>query len=263
MPSPFPGMDPYLEDPGLWPDVHHELISETRAFLGGCLRPHYSVRIEERVYLSDESDPGRSVIVPDVMVVPRHGRGAPLGGTGWVAIDEPLVVTSIFEEEIREARVEIVDREGRRVVTVIEFLSPTNKVPGARGQSSYQQKRLEVMGSPSHLVEVDLLRGGVGIDLREGYPPCDYLVHVSRVDRRPQGLLWPVRLPDRLPVIPVPLKPGDPDVPLDLQAVLSTAYDRAGYDLSVDYKGEPTPPLSAESRAWSAGLLQARGLRAG
>jgi hypothetical protein len=123
MPSPFPGMDPYLEDPGLWPDVHHGLISEIQAALNRQLRPKYHVRVEERVYISDENDPGRSVIVPDLQVAVRPGQeGSAFDPTRGPALDvaEPIVVTTLLDEEIHEARLEIVDREARLVVTVIE-----------------------------------------------------------------------------------------------------------------------------------------------
>jgi hypothetical protein len=203
------------------------------------------------------------VIVPDVRVAPRPGwenRPFEPGGVG-VEVVEPVVATTLIEEEIREARLEIVDREQRLVVTVIEVLSPTNKVPGSRGRASYEQKREEVMKSPSHFVEIDLLRGGVGIYTKETIPRCEYLLHVSRVDMRPRGLLWPVRLSQRLPVIPIPLKQGDPDAALDLQAVLESAYDRAHYDFRVDYTREPVPPLPAEWAEWADRLLKEKGLR--
>jgi Protein of unknown function (DUF4058) len=264
MPSPFPGMDPFLEEPGLWPDVHHEIISEARAQLGAQLVPKYYVRIEERVYISDENDPGRDVMVPDVRIAARPGWEdrpfEPRGGTA-VEIAEPIVVTTLIDEEIREARLEIVDREQRLVVTVIELLSPTNKVPGSRGRASFEQKRQEVMNSPSHFVEIDLLRGGVGVRTRETLPPCEYLVHLSRNSKRPKALAWPIRLSQRLPVIPIPLHAGDPDARLDLQAVLTTAYDRARYDLSIDYTRDPVPPLPPEWAAWTDRLLKEKGLR--
>jgi hypothetical protein len=221
MPSPFPGTDLYLEEPGLWPDVHHELISVSREMLNRQLRPKYHVRVEERVYISDEND----------------------------------------QDEIHEARLEVIDRAQRLVVTVIEVLSPTNKVAGSRGRASYEEKRSEVMISPSHFVEIDLLRSGVAMFARETLPPHDYLAHISRKDRRPKGLLWPILLTQRLPVIPIPLKPPDPDAPLDLQEVLSTAYDRAAYDLEIDYGKAPVPPLDESSSKWADDLLRAKGLR--
>jgi hypothetical protein len=263
MPSPFPGMDPYLEDPGLWPDVHHELISGIRERLNRLIRPKYVARVEERIYVSDEEDPGRSVLVPDVRVNERVGRGN--GGAGpsgpVVAVDEPLVVTTLIEEEIHESRVEILETLTREVVTVIEVVSPANKVGGARGRESYQRKRRAVMTSPCHWVEIDLLRRGLPTFSRELLPPCEYVVHVSRVEQRPRGRVWPVRLTSRLPVVGIPLRGGDPDAALELQEVLNTCYDRAAYDVSIDYRHEPDPPLPPELAAWADQLLRERGLR--
>jgi hypothetical protein len=257
-------MDPYLEDPGLWPDVHARFIAIASDYLAARLRPKYFVRIEERVYISDENDPGRSVLVPDIRIAIPPGRE-------WTAFapgdpyereaPEPIVATTMMDDEIHESRLEIVDRQGRTVVTVIELISPTNKVPGSRGRASFEMKRREVMNSPSHWIEIDLLRAGQGLYTRESIPPCEYLVHLSHVDRRPSGWLWPIRLSQRLPNIKVPLRPEDPDASLDLQTVLTTAYDRAGYDLSVDYTRDPVPPLTGEWVAWSDGLLKAKGLR--
>ena len=110
-------------------------------------------------------------------------------------------------------------------------------------------------------MEIDLLRSGVGFRPDWVDPSCAYFVHVSRVQRRPKGLVWPIRLSQRLPVIPIPLRPEDPDASLDLQAVIATAYDRAGYDLSVNYTRDPVPPLTGEWPGWADGLLKARGLR--
>jgi hypothetical protein len=214
-------MDPYLEAPWLWPDVHHELLSVARELLNRRLRPQYYVRVEERVYISDEN-----------------------------------------EDEIHEARLEVIDAKQQAVVTVIELLSPTNKVAGARGRASYEQKRREVMTSSSHFVEIDLLRAGDHLHTRELLPEAEYFVHVSRQDRRPRGLVWPIRLTQRLPVIGVPLREGDDDAPLDLQWVLETAYDRAAYDMQIDYGQQPTPPFPTELADWANQLLVAKGLRA-
>ena len=117
------------------------------------------------------------------------------------------------------------------------------------------------MTSSSHFVEIDLLRDGDHLHTRELLPSGDYFVHVSRKDRRPKGYVWPILLPQRLPVIGIPLKEGDGDVELDLQMVLATAYDRAAYDLEVDYRSEPSPPFSQQYADWANALLIARGLR--
>ncbi|MCX7396148.1 MAG: DUF4058 family protein [Planctomycetales bacterium] len=174
---------------------------------------------------------------------------------------EPVVLTTLIEDEIHEARLEVIDTHQHTVVTVIELLSPTNKISASRGRASYEQKRREVMTSSSHFVEIDLLRDGNHLHTRELLPPGEYFVHVSRKDRRPKGYVWPILLPQRLPVIGIPLKEGDGDVELDLQMVLATAYDRAAYDLEVDYRSEPIPPLSHPHAEWANTLLIAEGLR--
>src|SRR5437763_15907809 len=108
MPSPFPGMDPYLEAPELWPDVHHRLISEIQAALVPQLRPRYVARVELRVYTSDYDDPGLEVLIPDVRVERTKRRGAKkIGPTSDVALVEPLTIPISFNEEIEEARLEI------------------------------------------------------------------------------------------------------------------------------------------------------------
>jgi hypothetical protein len=260
-------MDPYLEEPGLWPDVHLGLISQIQAQLNQRLRPKYHVRVEERVYVSDENDPGREVIIPDLRVADagRNARddwsAAETAGV-YAAVAEPVVLTTLIDDEIHEAFLEVIDRADQSVVTVIEILSPTNKVSGSRGRASYQEKRREIMTSASHLVEIDLLRAGVAIHTRELLPPADYYVHVSRKAKRPKAVVWPILLTQRLPVIAIPLRPEDADAPLDLQEVLTVAYDRAAYDMAVDYRREPVPPLTEPQQCWAHALLHSRGLRA-
>jgi hypothetical protein len=257
-------MDPYLEHPGRWPDVHLRMIAISSDLLTAQLRPKYFVRAEERVYLSDQQDPGRAVIIPDMRVVETsggHRQSGTQAGRSAVATIEPIVATTLFDEEIHEARLEVIDRELRSVVTVIEVLSPTNKYPGSRGQRSYQEKRLDVMRSPSHLVEIDLLRAGNGIEVQQALPPHEYLVHVSRFENRPKGKLWPIPLLGPLPQIEIPLRSGDAPATLDLQEVVTTAYDRGAYDLDIDYRSDPVPAFSAVHESWADQLLKEKGLR--
>ncbi len=189
MPSPFPGMDPYLESPVHWPDVHHELMSVAREQLNQLLRPRYHVRIEERVYLSDETVPGRKAIFPDLQVIAGHAESFwnDSSAQNGASVCEPVVLTTMIEDEIHEARLEIIDADRQAVVTVIEILSPTNKIVGSRGRASYEQKRKEVMTSSTHLVEIDLLREGDHLYCRELLPAADYYVRVSRRGDRPRG----------------------------------------------------------------------------
>ncbi len=275
MPSPFPGMDPYLEAPHRWPGVHHGLIGELQARLNQLLRPRYVATIEERVYISHQNDPGRQLIrVPDVLVTRGEaGRRKTAGGRPpkartRLAIAEPVeiepveILIELLDDEIREARLVVKDVATRETVTVIEIISPSNKVAGAEGRADYLRKRQEVTTSPVHLVEIDLLRGGVPIFVRNELAECDYLVHISRAERRPKGTVWPILLRQRLPEIGIPLRGRDADAPIDLQDLLAAAYDRGAYDLLIDYSLPPDPPLNPEDAAWADGVLRRAGLRA-
>jgi hypothetical protein len=266
-------MDPYLEAPHRWPGVHHGVIAELQALLNRQLRPRYVATVEERVYISHEADPGRQLIrVPDVLVSRgkgRRGRAAsrkPAAARGRQAVAEPVeiepveILVELLDDEVREARLVVTEVASREAAAVIEVVSPNNKVAGAEGRADYMRKRQEVVAGPTHLVEIDLLRGGLPIIARDELD-CDYLVHVSRAQRRPKGLAWPILLRQRLPVIGIPLRGKDPDAPIDLQAVLTSVYDRGAYDLLIDYGAPPEPPLSPGDGAWADGLLRRAGLR--
>jgi hypothetical protein len=260
-------MDPYLEDPGLWPDVHHNLISRIQGILSAQLRPNYVVRVEDRTYIADQANQtfNPQMRIPDVEVATRPGWEDSLFVPGSEAsqlqVAEPIITTTWFEQEIREASLKIMTRESRDVIAVIEILSPANKAAGSAGRKSFEKKRREIMRSPSHWVEIDLLRGKRTVNLPRKAGPTEYLVHVSNSGQRPLGLLYVIRLPRRLPIIPIPLKPGDPDARLDLQAVVDEAYQNANYDLEIDYSREPIPPLSGKLAEWADRLLRSKGLR--
>ncbi len=264
MRSPFPGMDPYLEHPGSWPGVHHILISAIQRQLVRMVRPKYMVRIEQRVFISDENDPGRKIYIPDIQVISRPRRedaANPFADVGAVAVAEPIVLTTVIDDEIREYFLQVIDRDSREVVTVIEILSPANKMAGARGRDEYQSKRREILSSDTHLVEIDLLRAGERFVSKEVLPPCEYLVHVSIAPDRPKGVVWPIRLSERLPIVKVPLRAGDPPAPLDLQSALESACEDADYIAGIDYSKPPVPPLSSEWAEWADRLLREKGLR--
>jgi hypothetical protein len=256
--SPFPGMDPYLESPDLWPDVHHELISQIRAALTPRLRPNYVARVELRVYVADDDADGNEMRVPDLRIEkgtkPKNASGVRADG---IEITEPLVVPVPLEEEIEEAYLAIKDREGE-LVTVIEVLSPTNKVRNSAGRKSFLGKRREVFASDVHWVEIDLLRKG---ERKPRLKPSDYRVLVSHSDRRGYARYWPITLREKLPIIGIPLRGRDPDAPLELGAVLDMAYDSAAYDVSIDYGKPPTPPLNPVDAKWANQLLREKGLR--
>jgi hypothetical protein len=216
-------MDPYLEAPWIWPDVHHGLIGESRAALNPHLRPRYVARVEPRVYVSDDDEPGRAALVPD------------------------FPQAALLDEEVEEAFLKIIHVESEALVTLIEVLSPTNTIRGSRGRASFMAKRHEIMNSEVHWVEIDLLRAGVPSVTDPPLRPSDYRILVSRSDQRTRTRYWPISVRQALPVISVPLRDKEPEVPLDLGAVFRTVYDRAAYDVSLDYRKEPLVPLTGKT----------------
>jgi hypothetical protein len=264
MPSPFPGMDPYLENPELWPDVHHTLISEIRNALNLALRPRYVARVELRVYVSGEDDPARDAWrVPDVRVerTAKRKQAKTAKRTQALAIAEPLNIPFLVEDEIEEAYLEIRHIESKSTVTVIEVLSPSNKVRGSAGRDSFLSKRRKILASQVHWVEIDLLRVGTPSLDRLAVASSDYRIAVSRSENWRRARFWPVNVRQKLPIIGIPLRGKDPDAPLDLNAVLCTAYDKAEYDATIDYRRDPVPPLAREDAAWAARVLREHGLR--
>jgi hypothetical protein len=257
-------MDPYLGNPELWPDVYHELISQIRTILNPALRPRYVVRVEMRVYDSDEDDPARDAWrVPDVRIERTTKRKGPktTKRAEALGIAEPLTIPFLVEDEIEEAFLEIRHVESETTVTVIELLSPSNKIRGSAGRDSFLTKRRQILASKVHWVEIDLLREGTPSLDRLAVASSNYRIVVSRGEDWRRARFWPVSVRQALPVIGIPLRGKDPDVPLDLSAVLRTAYDNAAYDVSIDYRRDPVPPLSREDAAWAAKRLREHGLR--
>jgi len=251
MPSPFPGMDPYLEG-RMWMGVHAQLIAEIARQLAPLLRPRYLALTGERVVLATPDEiPSGPGFYPDVGV--SRGSDRPMTESGRVAA-APLLLKTVFPEAIPQYTVEIRDTDERRLVTAIEVLSPTNK--RGDGRSEYLVKRGTLLRSTSHLLEIDLLRTGQRVPMAQPLPPAPYFVLLSRVERRPVSEVWAVGLRQPLPTVLVPLLNGDADVPLDLQKALTTVYDALGYDLAIDYDRPPEVPLSPEDDAWAAEALR-------
>lgn len=258
MPCPFPGMDPYLEHPAIWPDVHQRLIVALADALGPQLRPRYRAAIEERVYVTDVEGPfflGR----PDLAVV-EVGPAASPAVQAPAALVEPRVVQVPLLDRIREGYLEVREIATGDVVTVVELLSPTNKHPG-EGRRLYEEKRLQVLGTRTHLVEVDLLRGGEPMRMWGDGRDSHYRILISRAERRPRAELYAFNLQDAIPPFPLPLRPGDEEPVVELGPLLHALYDRAGYDLAVDYIADPVPPLEGNDTIWTDQLLREKGLR--
>ena len=212
MPSPYPGMDPFLEMQE-WDDFHPTFNTVLREFLSPALEPDYLVRVERRVYLE------RAGAEPETM--------------------------------LRETYLVVRDRETMQVVTVIELLSPSNKRRNGDGRREYLTKREEILTSSTHLVELDFLRGGLRLPVVGSLPPGDYHAIISRANRRPRCEVYAWTLRDRLPSIPIPLKLGDDDAVVSLQEVFETVYQRARYDLSVKYDAALDPPLNESEQQWA------------
>jgi len=253
MPSPFPGMDPYLEHPDIWPDVHNRLIAAIGDALGPVLRPRYYVALEERVYIEE---PPEQILAgrPDLTVVARSpGPERPSAGSAPVV----AVVEVQVPDRVRETYLEVRGVDERDVVTVIEVLSPTNKRSG-EGRRLYLDKRRTVFGTLTSLVEIDLLRSGERMPVGGARPDCDYSILVSRSWRRPSAHLVPFGVRDRVPAFPVPLRREEEEPPVDLGVLLASLYDRAGYDLRVRYDRPAQPPLRPEDAAWANALFPKR-----
>lgn len=249
MPSPFPGMDPYLETRHIWPSVHASMVPYIQEYLQPSLRPKYIARIEERIQLAQTNQD----YVPDILLLRAlRETTAPYETTGILVADEPQIVTTL-DEAYRELYLEIIAREGGDVVTVIELLSPANKV--GDGRSQYLQKQNDLLSTDVNLVEIDLLGYGQHTVLARNVPitnPADwrYLINISRAGRRNSLEFYAIPLQQKLPNCRIPLRPPDGDVVLDLTAVFSRTYDIGSYDLLIDYSQPPDTPLRDFETAW-------------
>jgi hypothetical protein len=246
-------MNPYLEQDTVWHDFHERCCTTIAELITGQVRPHYIVKIDEHVYIHELSAESRLFLGrADVGV--RRSTGEPPGGVAVAAPHGPSRVRLPDVDIERISFLEIRDRESGRVVTVLELLSPTNKQAGP-DRDQYIGKRAHLLHSAVHFVEIDLLRGGPRMPMKD-LPTCDYYVMVSRYEQRPDADLWPIALRDRLPVIPVPLDRPHPHASLDLQQILDRVYDSAGYEDYI-YRGRPQPALRPDDEQWSQQLLVA------
>lgn len=253
MPSPFPGMDPYLEQPVFWSSFHTKLMVGIATAIAPRLRPKYYVDVETRTY-TDETDTELLVGVPDALVLSRMGGALepiaqPAGGTAVQVQVMPQVVQLPMPMEVRERYLQVREVGSDAVVAVIEVLSPANKRLG-EGRRAYEGKRQRVLASLSHLVEIDLLRAGspMPMALPGGgtVGQSHYRILVSRAPIRPQAELYAFGLQDAIPPFPLPLKPEDEDLVVDLQAIVQQIYELGSYDLRIDYQ-QPLPSLHSST----------------
>lgn len=255
MPSPFPGMNPYLEQEDAWHDFHERFLITAAEIINAQVGVNYIVKIDEHVYIHDVSGERRAFLGrADLSVAGRRGAEAASSATG--VLEAPVKVRLPIVDVETESFLEIRDRRTRHLITVLELLSPSNKSVG-RDREQYIDKRNQLLARRVHFVELDLLRGGPRMPF-EDLPPCDYYALVSRPEPRPEAPLWPIRLAERLPLIPIPLRDPDPDARLDLQETLHRVYDAAGYAKFI-YEGAPVPPLTPADAAWAQQFLPPAG----
>jgi Protein of unknown function (DUF4058) len=259
MPNPFPGMDPYLEG-DLWTTVHTDLCAEIARQLSPKLRPKYVALSTRRVVLAplEENGGAPGECYPDIRILSSH---APSSSATAAVASAPLIVAASLPEPIPHVSVEIRDVAERRLVTCIEVLSPTNK--RSPGRDEYAGKRFQILSGAAHLVEIDLLRAGTRFPTAQPLPAVPYFVFVSRAERRSEVDVWPIALEQSLPVVQIPLLPGDAPVPLDLQQALGVVYDIIGYDELLDYTQPPPGSLTAAEAAWVEEQLRRAGRRTG
>jgi hypothetical protein len=263
MPSPFPGMDPWLEDPALFPDLHDSLVVYLREVIQARLPKPYFTAINSYVWL----DEPERYVQPDVDVLRAPG----MNGGGTAIATESLAEAIVIPAPLGEPRTTFLEirapYENERLVTSVEVLSWKNKSAGRRARDLYHRKQEQVMSGQANLVEIDLLRGGTHAtsvpraELEARASPFDYHVCVRRIEDAENSHVYTVRMQDRLPKFPIPLLPQDGAIPIDLQAVFDRTYDAGPYRQRVRYADrQPVPPLTPEQDAWAAEKIRAAGL---
>lgn len=261
-------MDPYLERHSLWKEIHTSLMVGIQRFLNPLLRPHYRVAIEQRNYLALLTPTDELVGIPDVLIIPQQPESLSFS---WPVVAEattvePLVGELPVPEEVSERFLEIRDTMTQEVVTVIEILSPTNKIT-TDGRKQYEQKRTDVLSSTTNLIEIDLLREGKPFEIKlpgkRSPRQSDYRIVISRAHYRPKADVYLFGIRNPIPNLPVPLRYGEAEPILLLNQILHTIYKEGSYDLAIDYSQPPVPPLATESRQWVEALVAAKGLTLG
>jgi hypothetical protein len=251
-------MDPWLERPMVFPDLHGALITYLREALNAALPDGYLARGNHLVWVDDTV-----TRVPDVGVF-----GPERGGAGGTAVLPGLLALGVgaTPDDREQPYLEILTADGGRLVTAVEVLSPANKKPGGNGRTAYREKQEEFRLGRVHLVEIDLLRAGPHTTavplplLRRKAGTFDYHVSVRVAADPDHFFAAAIRLGDRLPAFGIPLDPGVDPVVVDLQPMLDRAYDTGRYARGIDYRRDPDPPLTPEQRAWADTILRERGL---
>lgn len=229
MPSPFPGMDPYLENAKLWPAFQHQLLACLYQILLPGLVDRYRARVGTRAYVS-----------------------------------EMPLFTSVLREQYAEEYIEIRNRSDGKLVTLLEVVSPANKATPA-GRQAYLDARQAAVHQRAGIVEIDLVMQGKPTLTysRDGLPEYDYAVTVTRASAPDRYEIYTATLQKRLPKFKLPLAADDRDALLDLQAAFTRAYDLGSFANQVNYQAPPPPdvPLTDAYKTWAEELLKQMKLR--
>ncbi|MTJ49815.1 DUF4058 family protein [Dolichospermum sp. UHCC 0259] len=265
MSSPFPGMNPYLENPDLWSEVHHRLITAIADNIESHLSETYRVAIEKRTYRLDTED-SLLIGIPDVAILSvKQEQKSNVSKTAIATLpteteNKAITVTLPLPLEIKEGYLEIREISTGKVITVIEILSPTNKKT-KEGRRSYLDKREKILQSDTNLVEIDLIRTGEKMPIVTRVYDTDYRILTVRSCRFPSAQLFAFSVKETIPIFPIPLQKGEEEIELNLQHLLLGIYERARFDLTLDYNIPPVPDLLAEDREWMDILLKEQGRR--
>lgn len=270
MPSPFPGMDPYLETNPIFQELHTQMLAEMQALLQPQLRPKYVARLERHLSEGSVWDAGNVSLErkePDITIISGSAARKQRSSSATLAAPSSVLVEELDADELelrKQRRIVIyVQSKPRLAVTGIELLSPGNKQPRTVAQERYLGKRASALHGGLHWVEIDLLRGGARPPIPAPVPAAaTYLAYVAQAtDSGWRHLVYGWSLRDPLPVLPIPLLGAD-QAQLDLAACFSAAYDRLAAEDEVDYRGPPPPPpFNKSDAAWARQLLRQRGLR--
>ena len=257
MPSPFPGIDPYLDSQGRWLDFHARFLPVICDAINEQLPEAYVAQLDERMTLVElPNEEAIKSIRPDVTVVQGESRPesvpAASSASRGALTPEPVTIPMKYLEVESEIYLEILYLPDQKVVTIVELLSPSNKA-GA-GRRDYLAKRHGLTVPDVHLVELDFLLGGHRLPMERPLPPGDYYALIARAERRPDCdvFAWTVR--DPLPIIPIPLLPPDSDVLIDLAPSFASVYERGRYARLIKYHAPLDVPLAPDDRAWAEEL---------
>ena len=262
--NPFPGMNPWLEQPGLWSDVHFRLIGALARHLGPLLGPHYYVCIGAQTYITTPFADPPAARYPDAAIVQARSHTLPipikrLSEAAALPL-APVYVHVPAPDTIEETYLEIRATGAEQVITVIEVLSPVNKRPGP-GREKYECKRLEILSTYTHLVEIDLLRAWPPMPVMDDIDLGDYRLLVRRGEQGSRALLYPFRLREPIPVFTLPLQPGDAEPQVELKPLLDAVYAEGRYELRIDYHQASTPPLYPDDAVWASELIVSHAAR--